>query len=162
MYKNEPLQKMKALVALLLASTATLAMGQGIPRPAFGNDRENFTQSGYIKLSWQWEAPGVEASPVFRLQRSREVGFAGAATIYEGPDLASFRSGLGNGLYYYRVQAVLPGEVASEWSEPVLVKVKHHSLALTFTLAGLGAAVFLLTAGVVVQGARRTRTTGAL
>ncbi|MCB0520690.1 MAG: hypothetical protein H6577_22805 [Lewinellaceae bacterium] len=148
---------MQVLWVFLLALMGSAGFGQNTPKPIFENDRENFSNSGYLKLSWTWEAKAGNAdAPIFHLQRSQDAAFAHAKTIYKGPDFASFRSGLNNGLYYYRIRAALPDGSTSGWSDPVLVEVKHHSLALTFTLVGLGAVVFLLTVIIVVQGARRT------
>jgi len=159
MYKVKIWRDMQFFWVLVFALTGHAALAQNIPRPAFENDRENFSNAGYVKISWAWEAGnGVEASPVFQLQRSQDPAFTNPKTIYEGQDFASFRSGLENGLYFYRVNATLPGGVTSDWSDPVQVEVQHHSMALTFTLAGLGALVFLITVIIVVQGARRTRT----
>ena len=85
--------------------------------------------------------------------------FSDPLVIYRGPDLATFLSGLPDGTFHYRIRAIGPEETApGRWSSPVTLEVKHHSLRLAFLLFGLGAVVFLLTVGIVIQGNRRTTT----
>ena len=144
---------------LLILFSLTVAAAGPFPEPVFDNASEEVTESGYIKLSWRWVDP--EADPAryeFELQQAENEHFDDAILVYRGQDFASFLSGLKNGGYYYRVRAVFDeGQTEGKWSEPVFVKVEHHSLKLTFTLFGIGALVFLLTVGVVVQGTRKVR-----
>ena len=100
---------------------------------------------GHIKLQWK-----AENNTTFELQQATTANFSNAATIYQGPDQASFISGLKDGDYFYRVRAV-----GRTWSKPLLIKVEHQSLTLAFTLFGVGAVVFLLTVLVVVKGVRQ-------
>lgn len=89
----------------------------------------------------------------FELQRSRSATFDAVKTIYEGPDLASFRSGLPNGNFFYRVRAVSSNDgVTGAWSQPLKVIVAHQSLTLAFSLAGVGFVVFLAIVVVVLLG----------
>ncbi|PHN06316.1 hypothetical protein [Flavilitoribacter nigricans] len=147
---------MKALSTCLLVLFLTLGLKAIDPEPPqFENPPENFTESGYIKLSWEW-IPGAESANghEFELQQAPDAQFSSSTAIYQGQDFATFLSGLKNGDYYYRVR-VKEGGPWSAWSEPTLVRVQHHSLSLAFTLFGLGALVFLLTVGIVVQGNRK-------
>lgn len=123
--------------------------------PQFENPLENFTESGYVKLSWEWPSGHEDGSKhEFELQQAQDDQFSTFKTIYQGQDFATFLSGLRNGNYYYRVR-VKEGSDMSDWSKPILVEVKHHSLSLAFALFGLGALVFLLTVGIIVQGNRK-------
>lgn len=126
-----------------------------IAPPKFENPRENTTESGYLKLSWSWIPGDTDlATYEFELQRTQDESFSTSTDIYQGQDYATFLSGLKNGDYYFRVR-VDNGTAVSNWSEPILVRVQHHSLSLAFTLFGLGALVFLLTVGIIVQGNRK-------
>lgn len=147
---------MKALSTCLLVLFTILGLKANPPEPPqFDNPPENFTESGYIKLSWEWP-PGHEDASTheFELQQAQDDRFSSNTPIYQGQDFATFLSGLRNGDYYYRVR-VKQGSDWSDWSKPVRVEVRHHSLSLAFTLFGLGALVFLLTVGIIVQGNRK-------
>lgn len=102
-------------------------------------------EEGHIRLEW-----AAERDTIFELQQSRTADFADPLTIYRGPDLASFISGLKNGTYYYRVR--VPDD---SWSDTMTIEVQHQSLQLALTLFGVGCVVFLLTVFVVVNGARQ-------
>ncbi len=106
-----------------------------------GRDIES--NSGHVRLVWK-----SEGDTLFVLQQAPDSSFLHAKTIYEGPDLASFVSGLRNGNYYFRVR----GE-DDQWSDVVHLHVQHQSLELAFTLFGIGGIVFLLTVFVVLKGA---------
>lgn len=104
------------------------------------------SNSGYIQLDWT----AVEGGQ-YILQRSMQPDFANSQTIYEGPDHASFVSGLDNGTYYYRV-----GDGAGQWSDTLTLTVEHQSMPLALTLFGLGFLVFALTVFVVIKGVYTT------
>lgn len=145
---------------ILLVIFSLNLQGQSLPQPTFENPPELSTESGYVKLSWLWN-PDIKSGEIleFELQYSDNEFFNSPSEIYKGPDYATFLSGLKNGDYYYRVRgtAKVEGEMQlSDWSDPVLVRVKHHSLQLAFLLFGIGAVVFLLTVGIVMQGSRKT------
>ncbi|TNE52642.1 MAG: fibronectin type III domain-containing protein [Bacteroidetes bacterium] len=137
-------------------------LAAALPAPVFDQAAEVQSKSGYIKLSWQWDAPGDSAgSTVFELQQADNPAFDRVATIYRGPDLASFLSGLRNGVYYYRVRALAAsGALPGEWSAPVQLQVEHHPLSLAISLFVIGAIVFSLTVVIVVRGARQTPLPG--
>ena len=101
---------------------------------------------GHIRLDWTAKDAGV-----FELEQATDDSFSNAKTIYSGPDLASFISGLRDGMYHYRVR-----DKGGAWSDQLTVEVQHQSLKLAFTLFGIGGVVFLLTVLVVVQGARKS------
>lgn len=140
---------------LLVLILAFKLSASGLAAPEFENPTESFTESGYIKLSWTWDADAAAGDTYrFELQQDEQSSFAAPREIYQGQDYATFLSGLKNGTYYYRIRAIT-GASAGEWSAPVLVEVKHHSLSLAFSLFGIGALIFLLTVGIIVQGNRK-------
>lgn len=150
-----------AIVALL-GNTPVQAQNQQhrhghseLPTPVMENDSMNLAQSGSIKLSWHSTgedetAPGLD----FVLQEATNPGFTDAETYYRGPDLATYISGLPEGIYYYRVRLQGDAGQRSAWSDPVVVEVEHHSLSLAWFLFAVGGLVFALTVTVVVRGAR--------
>ena len=143
------------LIALISFSQSVWA--SNLPIPIFTNNPIEQTESGHVKLSWKVPNSSSSAAPwVFELQKSNDPNFSSAVQLYRGPDLATFLSGLPNGNYFYRVRTSIRGEAHSDWSPTILVKVKHHSLSLALWLFGIGATVFLLTVGIVVQGAVST------
>ncbi len=133
---------------LLLAAT--------IETPKFEVPSQVNSNSGYIRLEWSSPSGG---NVIYELEEAPSAEFSNPQRIYEGPDLASFISGLPNGTYHYRVRAVNQSEeTTSAWSEPVQLTVEHHPVSLALTLAALGALVFLLTAFVVIKGVRTQKT----
>lgn len=140
-------------ILVLIASEALFAQ---LPGPVFDNNRKEVTKSGYIKLRWRWpEGPKEQENYQFELQQSDTTTFDDPKIIYKGPDYATFLSGMRNGDYYHRIRAIARnGTDTSKWSDPVLVQVRHHSLALAFSLFGIGALVFLITVGIVIKGVR--------
>ncbi len=131
-----------------------------VPTPHFENASGQLTKSGYFKLQWTVNpAEQQHATLTYEVQQSGSNTFDQAKTLYSGPDLATFCSGYKNGTYYFRVRAFpIHGNTPGQWSAPLQVQVKHHSLHLAFALFGLGAVVFLITVGIVVRGSRRVRT----
>jgi hypothetical protein len=144
-------------MALLFAfSGLTLFGAEDLQPPTFENAPEVTSESGYVKLSWEWNHPSSLKNEFyeFELQQSKTEGFENVTTLYRGPDFATFLSGLENGKYYHRVRVLSKDGKGSDWSNPVMVEIRHHSRQLAFTLFGLGAIVFLVTVGIVIQGSR--------
>lgn len=127
-----------------------------LPRPTFRIDRHHKTNSGTVLLSWQADKPPAVQHPLrFELVQSRDSLFTESRVRYTGPDKATYISGLKDGVYYFRVRTVSSDQRESSlWSSVVTVAVRHHSLSLSLTLAGVGGVVFLLTVAVVVHGIR--------
>ncbi|HEX7014312.1 MAG TPA: hypothetical protein VF191_02310 [Cyclobacteriaceae bacterium] len=129
-----------SLVLILISSLTLMADQQ---RSEFRGPASRTTHDGHVRLQWRAVMPNA----MYEVQQSATPDFERAMTIYQGPDLATFVSGLPNGIYYYRLRSNGGG-----WSGTVTVTVEHYSLQLAFTLAGLGAIVFLLTVALVVKG----------
>ena len=110
--------------------------------------------AGYYRLSWDWREP---EKLQFQLQESRNGDFSRAETVYQGPDRATLLSGRRDGDYYYRVRLQPQQGAPGAWSEVVKVSVEHHSLARAFLYFGIGAVVFLATAGLIVAGTLKSR-----
>lgn len=146
------------IFSIALISFSQWVGASNLPIPLFTNNPIEQTESGHVKLSWKVPTFSSSATHpwVFELQKSNDPNFSTSVQLYQGPDLATFLSGLPNGNYYYRVRTSITGVAHSDWSSTILVKVEHHSLSLALWLFGIGATVFLLTVGIVVQGAVST------
>jgi hypothetical protein len=124
--------------------------------PQFDLPDSNFSSSGSIKLVWMVpDSMDLAGNHIFELQQSPDRDFDSLSVRYYGPDLATYISGLRNGIYHYRVRAILRGDTGS-WSKTTVVSVEHHSLKLAFVLFGLGAIVFVAIVFIVVRGARNS------
>ena len=96
-------------------------------------------KAGYFVLSWDQEAPG------YLLQQAPDERFAEYREWEIGPDAAFTVSGLAEGDYYYRIQPL-----DGEWSNTVVVNVRHHSLARAWTFFFIGLTLFAILAGVIL------------
>lgn len=146
--KEKPIAKMVVFTIAVFVSCVNVLQASRLPVPEFNMPGESFTDSGYMSIKWSSTGNYVGD---YQLEQASDPDFKESKLIYEGPDRASFVSGLPNGVYYFRVRAV-EGDKFSQWSPMVSVKVKHHSLAMAFGLASVGIVVFLLTVAVVVKG----------
>lgn len=142
LYRTNTIAGWRLSLVLLLISTGML-MGASQGRPEFKGRNSLTTHDGHVRLQWVSIAPDA----VYEVQQSVTPYFEDPKAIYKGPDLATFVSGLNDGIYYYRFRAN-----DGDWSDTVTLTVKHYSLQLAFTLSGLGAIVFLLTVLVVLKG----------
>ena len=86
-------------IRLLFLGIFLLVAGSGYAQSVeFTVDQELRTSDGYVKLEWDG---GVDKTYI--LQKATDSEFSDAITIYQGPDKATFISGLRDGIYYYRV-----------------------------------------------------------
>lgn len=108
--------------------------------------------AGYLQLSWTSDSSGNELQQ-YVLQQSTSPDFDPSTTLYQGPDQSTVISGLADNTYYYRVRQLQQ----DTWSEPVKVEVKHHSLTRAFGFFALGAFMFVMTVGVLLNRARGQR-----
>lgn len=118
----------------------------------FIGDKQQSTTTGYSLLKWEFPASHEQIKVSFILQQSLDPSFTQVKTLYEGPDYASFVSGLSNGEYYYRVGTKSKNSPVPQWSEPLSLEVAHHSKQLAMSLFVIGIIIFLSTAGVIVVG----------
>ena len=99
----------------------------------------------------------------FQVQMADFPDFRESKPVYIGSDTQTFLSGLHDSTHYFRVRARDAQHQWGPWSVPLGVDVRHHSLALSLTLFGLGAVVFGLTVGFLVSDHSRSpirRTSG--
>lgn len=136
----------KLSILMILMFNAATALAQ--QTPSLVAETGNTSDDGHIRLVWT----KIQPEGNYEIQKSVDPDFSQPKTIYEGPDLATFVSGLRDGTYYFRVRSS-----SGNWSEIVPVKVQHHSLQLAFTLFTLGGIVFLLTVFVVIKGSLQAR-----
>ena len=136
-----------AVLAALAVPRAVLAL----EAPALESDREVAT-AGFYQLTWSGETAAG-----FELEEATRADFAQARLLYRGPDLATVLSGKPDGDYHYRIRAIDDG-TRSDWSAPVHVEVRHHSLARALTFLALGAIVFIATVVLILRGEARTRS----
>ncbi len=118
----------------------------------FKGDTQQFTTTGYSMLKWELVSEPILSEPKFILQQSHDSLFSTYKTLYEGPDLASFVSGLPDGIYFYRVVITSENQQNTQWSESIRVEVKHHSRKMALSLFITGIIIFLATTGVIVVG----------
>ena len=76
-------------------------------------------------------------------------------TIYSGSDSATVITGLSDGKYQFRARMLEADESFSDWSKPLVVEVKHHSLIKAFGFFIVGFIVFLGTLLLIVFGTRQ-------
>src|SRR5690606_41296999 len=96
--KTMPAGRLQGLT-LMLNSTGLLRVASQ-ERHAFRGQVSLTTNDGHVRLLWVSVAPDA----VYEVQQSATAGFEAPITIYVGPDLATFVSGLNDGIYYYRLQ----------------------------------------------------------
>ena len=134
----------------LSAATYVNSESFNIHTPSFDSSVPEYTKSGFFKLSWAVEN---RKDVKFKIEESTDPTFDKFKIKYEGPDLATFVSGLPDGEYFYRVRAISKENgQKSGWSKTLDVTVEHHSLKLAFTLLILGAIVFIATTSLVLYG----------
>lgn len=108
---------------------------------------------GVYQLSWS--DPGDVL-----LEESSSPSFADPRVVYRGGDQATTLTGRPDGVYYYRLRTpdgahALEAEVAGPAEPWLSVTVDHHDLSRALAFFGVGLVVFVATAGLVFQGARR-------
>ncbi len=137
------------------ATADSVFVDTSIAIPTMENEASTIAKTGSISLSWRSRYMGSNTSAhMFEIQEARDSLFDRQEVYYRGPDLATYVSGLASGHYYFRVREWVDSSTVSGWSNPVEVVVEHHSLGFAWLLFAIGGIVFLLTAGVVVHGAR--------
>ncbi len=137
------------LIILILSAlclfSVTLSRASISP-PRLSSDTDVAT-AGFFRLTWQADSDRVE------LQEASGDDFRNPVTLYTGSDTSSVISGKPDGTWFYRLRAIEDGQ-PGPWSEPVEVKVAHHSLYRAFTFLFLGVVVFISIVVMVIRGSR--------
>lgn len=103
------------------------------------------TSEGYFVLSW---VSSPETQGPIILSESTDPGFS-PARDYEIPANGQKTiTGLENGRYYFRAGT------PDDWSEQVVIEVRHHSLARAAFFFFTGLALFLILVFTIVLGNR--------
>lgn len=140
---------MASIVTSLLLAVPTVCAEQ--PEVAFTVDEVTETKKGAVSLEWE----GTEAGLVYQLQSAPTDAFEDCLPRYEGPETASFLSGLEDGQYFFRVRARrADASVWGPWSSPIRIDSNHHSMSLAWKLCAMGAFLFLCIVGFVVINSR--------
>jgi hypothetical protein len=132
----------------------------GEQRVEFLNQQKEESDAGHIALGWQLSTGEIE-EPVFELQQSPNGERLTFKTVYKGADRASFRSGLPDGTYQFRIRAkTLAATNWGPWSAPKYLHVKHHHPRTVIFFLVTGALVFLATLFLILRGARQEGSIG--
>lgn len=100
--------------------------------------------AGYFQLTWDAEGEVV-------VQEAATPDFLSPRVVYRGSDNARVVSGKSDGDWYYRARTA---GSESDYGNAVKVAVQHHPVGRAFAFFSLGAVVFLVTLGVIINGAR--------
>ncbi len=125
-------------------------VGSAMAAPLLESDlgpRAGVSDDGTIDLVWRGEGPEYE------LQQSTDADFSDAHLRYRGPDTESVLTGLAEGTYHFRVRET----GATEWSEPLRIKVEYMHRGQLHLLLGTGAFVAVLTIGAILHGFAKSR-----
>ncbi len=139
---------------------AEFTVSGGEPAVADGVDVERIDSNApHIILTWSIseEDERDPAAFSYRLERAASPDFSDSRMLYEGRDRASFRAGLAEGSYFYRVRATDEAGNAGVWSRPLHLEVAYQSMRLALSLFAVGAVVFLATLVLIIAGARKDR-----
>lgn len=126
-----------------------LVSGSALAAPVLSADGD-VASAGYYRLSWSQDGvPGV-----YELQEAQRSDFGHARTLYRGPDRATVLSGRSDGMRWYRVRDLPADGAPGDWSAPLRVETRHHSLTRAFGFFAAGVVVFLATFGLILTGGR--------
>jgi hypothetical protein len=104
------------------------------------------------KATISWRSP---AEAYVNIQQDHAKEFDTPSTLYRGKDSATVVTGLIDGDYYFRGRLEYADGRRSNWSQPLNIRVEHHSLARAFGFFSVGLVVFLATLLLIILGARR-------
>jgi len=135
-------RNLTALLMLLLAHGAEIGSASATELLMTDSD----FGAGYVTLAW----PGLGGES-FILQ---EKGGTGWEALYKGTSTASTLTGLSNGDYTYRVISD-----AGRTTEPLDIRIHHHSLTRAFGFFGTGAVLLLILLAVIFVGVRSRNST---
>jgi hypothetical protein len=156
---NRRFRSVRAVAAGLAVMWAAGAWSRAedLPRAAFTRDVEMDAKAGHVKLVWRGDGEALE----YELQQASDADFTEPVQVYRGGDEASFRSGLTDGHYFFRVRArQAQTETWGPWSEPLAFVCEHHALRLALLLVVSGGVMFLLIVVFVAAGVRTLGQSG--
>ena len=139
--------------SLRLAVFISLSLLQASPAVAadtlqFNKTKLTDVREGYFTLSWNAYPRATEY----------QLTTTDGQPVYRGPLPRAFVSGLADGTYEYRVNALdASGQVLASTATPTVVHVEHWSLRLAIVLLTCGFVVFLIIVGLIVKGTLQTR-----
>lgn len=150
-----------ALVTTLCAERAAPRQGEGPEqesgpalRPTLEIAEGEKPKEGSLKLEWSVEdEEGLE----YELVRAGTPEFADPLVLYTGPDEASFRSGLPEGVHHFRVRARRADGPWGPWSKSVTFEVTPYSLGVAVLMFCVGASLVAAIVGFLVVADRRVR-----
>ena len=158
-----------AAAALLLGAPCPAQQGPlpsptTLTSPLLDGGPEAASHDGNLLL--QWRVPDAlekaTESDVPKWTFEVEERFADTTTTIDaGPHASTALSGRDDGRYRYRVRTVAADGTPGPWSEAIELRVSHHPLWLALLLFGIGAAVFVATATLILAGHRRGRRAAA-
>jgi hypothetical protein len=148
------------LIILVSGAFADEVNGAGL-ETEFLNLKAEVSDAGHIALSWKLGSREKTSDSIFELQQSEENISKIFRTIYQGRDTASFRSGLADGVYRFRVRAKSSSNTPwGPWSETKTLHVKHHNTGTVLFFLSTGAIVFITTLLLILLGTRQDKSGG--
>ncbi|QDV83619.1 hypothetical protein TBK1r_25610 [Stieleria magnilauensis] len=112
------------------------------PALAFVEPQLGVLREGYFTLEWS----AVDGAVSYRVRdRADEI-------VYQGVATKSFQSGLSDGVYRYRVEAIGDDGQVLATSEPAVATVKHWGLFPSLGLFAIGAVVVSGIVFVILRG----------
>jgi hypothetical protein len=137
--------------ALLAAACLSLTQASALANTSISlQSSTQQSTDGVVRLSWE-----VSEATRVHIQQSNDADFRQPRTLYRGKDTATTITGLPDGDYFFRISDASEGASTANWSEPVRLQVRHHSLSRAFGFFTIGVVVFLGTLALVVNGSRR-------
>lgn len=147
---------MGAAGILQAAETTSLTVSFTTPEKEYSSAPE-----GHQKFIWKAE-PTPEKALSYHFQRSKTGDFSDAFTLYQGPDLGTYVSGLAEREYRFRVRAEdSEGNPLSAWSKPIVVEVKYVSSQRVIIMLASGFVVFIATCLLIIVGHFRSKKSNA-
>jgi len=138
------------LLAILLFIGSGCAL-QAQTKVVFEGKNPISNNEGYTALKWHPVGTPSEGTQ-YELQQSRSEDFSDAVTLYKGPDMASFVSGLPEGKTWYRVRAA-----GGPWSPAQVVEINFIETYKVVAGLAVGTAMLIFTIIYVVVSHQRTK-----
>ena len=106
-------------------------------------------------MEWDLASNHDSSDLIFILQQSSDASFDSSMVRYEGPDQATYLSGLAAGNYFFRVMAKGPQSAASSsWSQPFELQVVFIGTHQVILLSLIGLAGFTILVVSIMVGHR--------